>query len=325
MADDDDEAFAAAAREMLAAKSDYAFDVPLTTDLGDVVVRPWQGGLSAAALKREADVATREGIRVYRLLKAHPDWPAWRRDGQIAFAVIMAKAVEFGGDATRLLSCRASDANELATGRNAFRELIDAVFGIQYPMLAPGGEVVFMHAGPRIRLMGSQVSQQWRSSARSILRELGLPLDIWHQRMALALIVGPPSVGITAAAMPTWIEPPGEGETDLERQYGAFVGAPAVTERAGVKAKQALRRLLGFQPPRQRPGRKPGTVTGITPDYQKLDRCLHRLSEQNISAEFISENAEAQALYRKARREPTAVLTPRIVRRRLSAQSHPAK
>jgi len=190
-----------------------------------------------------------------------------------------------------------------------FNAILDATFERGYPLFKEGR---LTPVRPTCSFIGPR-AKSLRTFARAVLKKVAAPLDEWHQASALSILLCPHLAPILVSPG-FWLERPADGQSDLERQHAAFVGAPNSTERAGVKAKRDLRRHLGFQPPRPTPGPTRGAKYAPSQARVAFTNYVVARQQRGLIAKQIVADGEAQRLYREFHGDSARELTEAAVR-----------
>jgi hypothetical protein len=275
-----------------------------------VPARAWDAGLTIKERLSQMEVATREFARLSAALQGDPRWSFWRVSGRAEYRWLLERCIEHGGEWLTLVAATAPVSGMRERAANMFRTVIDTVYARAYPVLLHG---VFTPAAPVCPFVEPR-AHAWRVLARSVLTHASQPLDEWHQAATLGLLLNPDLAAIRVA-LGFWLGPPADGQTDLERQAGAMVGAPDTTERAAIKAKRDARREQGYKAPRRAPGTKPGSVRRAGQHRHMLEAYFLERSGLGLQPKQIAADANALALYRAWRGDRDARLSAAIVRR----------
>jgi hypothetical protein len=273
----------------------------------------WDDGLTDPQRKALSVVAHQEAERLFSNFQGFSDWPARQAEGAAEFRWLLEECLRMGGNKLALLAHTAPVPAVREKAAVVFRSVIDRVFRRAYPVQPAGRLVPVVPDDDGYGFIESR-AEKWRAMAVRILTECGEPVDDWHQAIALSLLLCP-ALALQALVPPIWFPPPPIGQTDLEREGAAMVGAPDTAERAAVKAKRHLRKALGYERPSRRPGSKPGTRRPPSSERLEFEEYVRRRADERVSAAMIAEDSEAQRLYRVCRRNRDASLREQTVRR----------
>lgn len=151
-----------------------------------------------------------------------------------------------------------------------------------------------------------------RGLLRDCLARIGVPQHRWTEMVALGLLMHP--YGSTWVQTPLNLGPK-TGPSELERTIEVALGVPDFVYRTANKLHRSYLRAQGFEHAPRRPGPKRGSRRRPAKDWVKFETKVIALRKSGVSPRFICENAEAQKLYRQAKRDSQAILNERTVRR----------
>ena len=272
-------------------------------------VNAWHAGLTPEEQRRESVVSRRRFEQLRSLIESHKKWNAWRKRGRAEFTWMLGRAHKEGHQWLALLLYQATDEEVRRRAAWQFNAILDATFERGYPLFKEGR---LTPVRPMCSFIGPR-AKRLRSFARAVLEKVGAPLDEWHLASALSILLCPQLAPILVSPG-FWLERRADGQSDLERQHAAFVGAPNSTERAGVKAKQDLRRHLGFQPPRPAPGPTRGAKYAPSPARVAFTDYVVARQQRGLIAKQIAADGEAQRLYRELHTDSARELSVSAVR-----------
>ncbi|MBI4284071.1 MAG: hypothetical protein HY663_06345 [Chloroflexi bacterium] len=163
---------------------------------------------------------------------------------------------------------------------------------------------------PHIQFLKSR-APAIRESIRGCLEQCGIAPDFWKEIVVFGLLLHP--TGIAWVPLPFTLGARGSG-TELERAMEVAVGVPEVTYRIVGAVHRAHLRTQQFRRTAAKPGARPGTRHRKSAARLKFERYVRSLTDAGVTPQFVVDNAEAQRLYRDARKDSEALLTERIVR-----------
>lgn len=108
---------------------------------------------------------------------------------------------------------------------------------------------------------------------------------------------------------------PSHGGTPLERGIEWAIGVPDTTDRSANKVHRAYLRAWGGARQPDRPGQKPVQSRHKTRGTREFEDYILSRRKVGLSPWAITQDAEANRLYRLARDDPDAELTVQVVRR----------
>lgn len=273
-------------------------------------VNAWHAGLTPEEERRESVVARRRFEQLRSLIESHKKWNTWRKRGRAEFTWMLERARQEGHQWAVLSLNQARDDEVRRRAAWQFNAILDAIYERVYPLFKEGQLTPIR---PTCSFIGPR-AKSLRTLARAVLEKVAAPLDEWHQASALSILLCPHLAPILVSPG-FWLERPADGQSDLERQHAAFVGAPMTTELAGVKAKRDLRREIGFQAPRPSVGPPRGARYRPSSARAFLVRYLTEKRGQGLIAKQIARDAEARRLYAATNQNnPTRELTESAVR-----------
>lgn len=151
---------------------------------------------------------------------------------------------------------------------------------------------------------------QIRADIRSCLSRVGVPPHLWAEVLVFGLLVHPYGMA--------WILSPfllGVASTPLERGIEFALGTPDSVYRTANKFHRAFLAAHGYRRERDHPGPKPGKPRPQSKDRLRFENYVWERWQAGVSAQFIAQDAEAQRLYRRTRKDQQAALSEQTVRR----------
>lgn len=151
-----------------------------------------------------------------------------------------------------------------------------------------------------------------RRLLRQCLEDIGYHPDYWLEGVLLGLLLHP--LGLAWIRHPIQLGPTGGG-TNLERGIELAIGVPDTTYRAASKVHRSYRKELGAARIPDKPGPKPGQHRRTSDGRRVFEDHVVNSAKAGLSAYLITQDAEAQRLYRRAWNDHSALLSEQTVRR----------
>lgn len=272
----------------------------------------WTGGLTPEALVAQCKFGDDIAVHLFRRALRSPSFTEYADWGRKEFELLAHRARSCPPPYLALAFPERQ--TELFTRHQHFalRGLLGHAFGIRNLVVGTDARPVPTgDDGTARELCGDRVAE-WRRHVVELLRTLDAPEDTWHQHSLLAFLLSP-GFAREILNLPFWLNPEVDGQPPITRQAATAMGSVDEVERAAVRVKSRWQRDHGFQPPRKRPGPRPGKPRRPNPRREAFDRYVTGRRASGVSPQGIATDAEALRLYRAFRGDHAASLNERIV------------